>query len=278
MLSIGQFARAARLSPKALRRYDELGLLTPARIDPESGYRWYELDQLERARLVASLRQLDVPLAEVAAILDLEPAAAADRITTLWASSEAEHAARRDLARYLIDRLNGRSPAMYDVTVRDMPSRTLLCLHRDVENTAGVWTLGKEFIGIIRSQPFERIEGRTGAFFLIYHAEVTDDSDGPVEFCQPIPDDQAEQIANQFPQLSLRTEPAHQEAYVPLGDTQANPPRWQLLSDTLHSWVAEHHREPSDLGVRITYLATPPRTATSAPDSDFAVPLQLVRL
>ena len=39
--SIGEFARRSRLSPKALRLYDRLGLLSPAWIDPDSGYRWY---------------------------------------------------------------------------------------------------------------------------------------------------------------------------------------------------------------------------------------------
>ena len=44
--------------PKALRLYDELGLLPPARVDPDSGYRWYAAGQLDNARLVASLRQV----------------------------------------------------------------------------------------------------------------------------------------------------------------------------------------------------------------------------
>jgi hypothetical protein len=41
LLTIGVFAKASRLSPKALRLYDELGLLTPARVDPVTGYRRY---------------------------------------------------------------------------------------------------------------------------------------------------------------------------------------------------------------------------------------------
>lgn len=47
-LTIGAFAKASRLSPKALRLYDELGLLTPARVDPLTGYRHYAPAQLER--------------------------------------------------------------------------------------------------------------------------------------------------------------------------------------------------------------------------------------
>jgi hypothetical protein len=60
---IGEFARLSRLSPKALRRYDEPGLLRPARVDQYSGYRRYEAGQLDRARRVAWLRQTGMPLA-----------------------------------------------------------------------------------------------------------------------------------------------------------------------------------------------------------------------
>lgn len=53
LVTIGAFARLSRLSQKALRLYDELGLLPPAHVDPVSGYRFYAPEQLERARLVA---------------------------------------------------------------------------------------------------------------------------------------------------------------------------------------------------------------------------------
>jgi DNA-binding transcriptional MerR regulator len=70
-MSIGEFARQSRLSAKALRLYDELGLLPPAQVDEDSGYRFYEPGQLKQARLIAALRQLQVPLAEIKAILPL---------------------------------------------------------------------------------------------------------------------------------------------------------------------------------------------------------------
>jgi PPM family protein phosphatase len=64
-MSIGEFARRSRLSAKALRLYDELGLLSPARVDELSGYRYYESVQLEQAQLIATLRHVGVPLATV---------------------------------------------------------------------------------------------------------------------------------------------------------------------------------------------------------------------
>jgi len=105
MLTIGAFARASRLSAKALRLYDELELLRPARVDPHSGYRYYAVEQLERARLVAWLRRLGMPLARIREVCALGPADAAREIRAYWSQVEAETALRRDLAAFLVDHL-----------------------------------------------------------------------------------------------------------------------------------------------------------------------------
>ncbi|MFD8837218.1 MerR family transcriptional regulator [Streptomyces griseofuscus] len=107
LLTIGAFARVSRLSPKALRLYDELALLRPARVDPDAGYRYYAAGQLGRARLVAWLRRLGMPLAEIRAVCALEPGEAAREIGAYWARVEAETAMRRDLAAFLVDQLTG---------------------------------------------------------------------------------------------------------------------------------------------------------------------------
>ncbi|MFF8871058.1 MerR family transcriptional regulator [Streptomyces massasporeus] len=108
MLTIGAFAKACRLSPKALRLYDELDLLRPARVDPDTGYRYYAAGQLERARLVVWLRRLGMPLAEIRRVCllhDRDPSAAGREIRAHWARVEAETAVRRDLAAFLVDHL-----------------------------------------------------------------------------------------------------------------------------------------------------------------------------
>ncbi|MGW8671964.1 MerR family transcriptional regulator [Streptomyces niveus] len=110
-LTIGAFARASRLSPKALRLYDELGLLTPARVDGTTGYRYYVEAQLPRARLVAWLRRVGMPLARIGEVCDLyetDPPAAGLVIGAYWARVETEFAARRDLVTFLVDQLSGK--------------------------------------------------------------------------------------------------------------------------------------------------------------------------
>ena len=73
-ISIGEFARRSRLSLKALRLYDELGVLVPSRVDQVSGYRYYDTGQLDEARLVVMLRQLQLPLAAIKELLACDPA------------------------------------------------------------------------------------------------------------------------------------------------------------------------------------------------------------
>lgn len=112
LLTIGTFAKASRLSPKALRLYDELGLLTPARVDAVTGYRLYAPAQLDQARLVAWLRRLGMPLARIQQVCTLEAGPAAEEIRAFWAQVEADIAARRDLATFLVDHLSWKDPAM----------------------------------------------------------------------------------------------------------------------------------------------------------------------
>ena len=276
LMSIGEFARLSRLSAKALRLYDELELLPPAQVDPDSGYRWYAAGQLDNARLVASLRQIGVPLAQIQLILSLEPEAAAAQVGAYWSRAEADHAARRDLAGYLIDRLTGKRNVMYEVKVRDIPARSLLCLLRHASNKQEAWDLGKEVIGMLKAQPPPRVDGVAGAAFLIYYGEVNQDSDGPVEFCWPVPQDLAGQLAASFPGLTLRTEPAHQEAYIHVDQDPLTAAQSQLLSDSFTAWAAEQQRQPSDLGLRVTLLATtaPVTDASRRGGSDYALPLR----
>ena len=121
-LTIGDFARATGLSAKALRRYDELGLLRPARVDPYNGYRHYAAAQTERARLIAWLRRIGMPLGEIGRVCALYEGdaagaeAAARAIRAYWASVEADTAVRRDLADSLVARVKGNPTGMTTTT------------------------------------------------------------------------------------------------------------------------------------------------------------------
>jgi len=152
------------------------------------------------------------------------------------------------------------------------------------EISIGEFAFGQEFIAILRERPLPKIEGREGASFCIYWGWPSADSDGPVEWCTPVPAAQAHALAERYPELTLRAEPAHREAFVPLpvGPGGTSAVHLQLAAESLQAWGQEQETwaqeqgiederltlEPEDLGERITYLATGPTSV----DCDFAVP------
>lgn len=69
MLSIGEFARLGRVSPRMLRHYDQLGLLAPEHVDPETGYRSYGVRQLGRLHRLLALHDLGFTLAQLQGLL-----------------------------------------------------------------------------------------------------------------------------------------------------------------------------------------------------------------
>ena len=73
LMSIGEFATATWLSPKALRLYDRRGLLSPDRVDPFTGYSGYSDAQVDQARLISMLRRIDMSLEEIGELLALPP-------------------------------------------------------------------------------------------------------------------------------------------------------------------------------------------------------------
>jgi len=105
LMGIGDFARESGLTPKALRLYDDLGLLRPAEVDPFNGYRRYAPEQLPNARLVAHLRLVGMPLARIRTVLGLPPTRAADELRSYWRQVEADTASRREVVSGLLARL-----------------------------------------------------------------------------------------------------------------------------------------------------------------------------
>jgi DNA-binding transcriptional MerR regulator len=68
-LAIGDFSRATHLTVKTLRHYHETGLLEPAHIDHQTGYRRYTTEQIPVAQIIKRFRDLDMPLNEIRAVL-----------------------------------------------------------------------------------------------------------------------------------------------------------------------------------------------------------------
>jgi DNA-binding transcriptional MerR regulator len=73
MLTIGEFARLGQVSPRMLRHYDQIGLLTPDHVDRQTGYRSYAIAQLGRLHRLLALRDLGCSLEQICQLLDDDP-------------------------------------------------------------------------------------------------------------------------------------------------------------------------------------------------------------
>jgi DNA-binding transcriptional MerR regulator len=121
-LAIGDFSRATHLSVKTLRNYHRLGLLEPAEVDVETGYRRYTSDQIPTAQIIRRFRDLDMPLGEIAAVLKAPDVRTRnDLLAEHLGRLEIELAQTRAAVSSLRSLLQGPPPAL-DVTHRTEPS------------------------------------------------------------------------------------------------------------------------------------------------------------
>ncbi|WP_369217105.1 MerR family transcriptional regulator [Streptomyces flavofungini] len=245
LLSIGAFAARARLSPKALRLYDRLGLLAPAHVDEASGYRYYRTGQIERARTVALLRRLDMPLAGIAEMVELDGERAARSLDAYWAGIEERLAGQRTLARYLRGRLSGRNAELYatfEVKTVDVPERYVLSETRHVSaHELPAW-IGGSAERLERAAE-ERCGGLAAPHFVVYHADVSEESDGPAESCVPVVDADAARAwaadQGRATDAKVRVEPAHRLAYTRITKAQVAYPQIIAAFDAVEAWAAE---------------------------------------
>ncbi|WP_406125392.1 MerR family transcriptional regulator [Streptomyces sp. NBC_00989] len=243
LLTIGAFAARARLSAKALRLYDRLGLLAPDRVDEVSGYRYYRADQVERARLVALLRQLDMPLARIASVVETDGTDAADLLAAYWTDVETRIAGQRTLAEYLRARLSGRSSEMYGkfvVETVEVPEQVLITETRHtLADELPAW-IGAS-LGRLEAAARE-CGGVSAAPFVVYHAEVSMESDGPAESCVPVADEAAARAwaagQGRARQTAVRVEPARRLAYARITKAQVAHPQILAAFEAVEQWVA----------------------------------------
>lgn len=278
LLTIGAFAARARLSAKALRLYDRLGLLSPAQVDDSSGYRYYRADQVERARLVALLRQLDMPLTRIAEVLGAEGPEAADRLAAYWADVERRVAGQRTLAEYLRGRLSGRSSEMYEkfvIETVDVPAQVVITESRHtLADELPTW-IGAS-LGRLEAAARE-CGGPTGAPFVVYHSEVSMESDGPAESCVPVADEAAARkwAAERGPsrQTAVRVDPAARLAYTRITKAQVAHPQILAAFEAVEQWMAGQGLEMAG-PCREIYFADWDAAGPQDPVCDVAFPVK----
>jgi DNA-binding transcriptional MerR regulator len=267
LLSIGTIAQRSRLSVRALRIYDQLGLLPPVVVDPQSGYRYYRPEQVEKARLIGLMRRLEMPLEKIAETLDLDGAVAAKAIASYWQEVEAGHRERRKLVRYLEKYLSQKGEKMFEVKARSVPATQVISIQRKVLVDAL-----PTFIQEAMTDLFDQVGASGGdvesAPFVIYHGEVNKDSDGPVEVCVPVTG-----TVEPTGEAQVREEPAHDEFFTRITKAQVEFPMILDAYEAVHQQIAKADRQTGG-SPREIYFADWDAVGPSDPACDIAWPVK----
>ncbi|MEU6188061.1 helix-turn-helix domain-containing protein [Nocardia sp. NPDC047038] len=234
-LSIGEFSRLTWLSPKALRLYERRGLLLPDLVDEYTGYRYYRPSQADRARMIALLRRVGMPLERIGAVLD----STGEQRRALIEAYRVETIRAHQRAVALLDGLAG-SPTGEQLP-ENMPcvrsrvvnpwafiSRTLRTTAADlpshIERTAAVLAL-RAGARVSWTQPL----------VVVYHGEVSWESDGPIEVRVPIVDSDA----------ADGVEPEGMEFFVDVAFGEVQFPTILRSFDAVRDAAARDARRPS---------------------------------
>jgi DNA-binding transcriptional MerR regulator len=250
LMPIGRFSRASRLSVKALRLYDAEGLLVPAWVDPASGYRHYRPDQIRRAEAICVLRMVDMPLARVREVLDLD---SPEAVRAALAEHRALLAGRLDeqerMLRFLERLMNREDIAMpYDITIKTIEAQRVVGhrVHTSLENIGQA--VGEAFGGALGAIASAGAIP-AGIPFVVYHDIIDDQTDGEVEACIPVAPGAADGVAVDIPAAEV-VATLHRGPYMEIG------PAYEALG----AWLAEQGREPVG-PPREVYLNDPNETA-----------------
>ncbi len=238
LLPIGNFARATRLSQKALRLYDQLGILRPTYVEPESGYRYYHAEQLREARLIRMMRQMGMPLATIRQVLAASPAEAELLVQDHVRALEAQVVQARRMVHDVMSEFRKEERTMsLEVSVRTEASQPVVSttgrvrvdqLDRHIRDSLD------KLYGFVQ----ERGAVPAGAAFGLYHGTINEEDDGPIEVCVPV----REELPGNG-EVTSRTMPGGQVASVTLQGSACQFPQILKGYDAVYDWIRQNGYE-----------------------------------
>jgi effector-binding domain-containing protein len=254
LLPIGRFAKATRLSVKALRHYDELGLLRPAFVDPSSGYRYYRPAQANQAEAIRILRSVDMPLEEIAALLASgggEPAA--KRLALHRERLEARLDEHRRMLAFLQRLLDKEDVMPYEVTIKELPAQPVAAT-RATTDLGHISTAISDGVHLVLDELGRRGIEPAGPLQVVYHADqvLDEDTAAPIEICFPVAapfQGSGEVYATELPGGPAAVT-LHRGPYAEI------TPAYHTVS----GWIADHGHELAG-GPREVYLNVPGEVA-----------------
>jgi effector-binding domain-containing protein len=204
----------------------------------------------------------------VSAVMDAPRAERPAIVESYWADAERLFWSRRELVAHLFRTLpEGKdSYLMCEVKTREVAEQTVLTeqAYVDVARLRD-WIVT---VGLRQIEAANAIGGQTGPRAVIYHGEVSEDSDGPVEEILPIAPERAAEAT-----LPVRTEPAHREAFVAITRAQVRYPDILSAYDAVERWITENGLVVAG-PAREVYFADPSEGPDDELVADIAFPIE----
>jgi DNA-binding transcriptional MerR regulator/effector-binding domain-containing protein len=167
-VSVGRFAIMTHLSVKTLRHYHQVGLLEPAEVDPHTGYRYYALEQLPTAQLIRRLRDLQMPVAGVRAVLVAGSAGERDTLIAAHIDHLEAELAKTQAAVSSLRALLDNAPAQQPVHRRAESSYSALAITEeavDPEEIDGWWRDALHELRAAADEHGMRVTGAAGGLY-----------------------------------------------------------------------------------------------------------------
>lgn len=229
MFRIGDFSRLTQVTVKALRHYDSLGLLAPAHIDPDTGYRYYTSGQLPRLHRILALKDLGFSLEQVGRLLDAELSADQLRSMLLLKQDETREqiSAEQERLRRIEARLwqleTGAAPP-YDVVLKRVAAQPVASVRGRLATREAIGALFGE-LAIYQGR--HRLHG--GAWAAIWHEteyrERGIDAEATIATDDPVPAE-GRVVARTLPAVETMACVVHQGSPSAIGDGCEAVLRW----------------------------------------------------
>lgn len=235
MIRIGDFSKFSRVSIKALRYYDEMGLLKPVEVDRFTGYRYYEFDQLPRLYRILALKDLGFSLEEIGHLLEGELSTEQMRGMLKLRQAEirqhmvAEEQRLERVELWLKQIEQEDSMSQYDIVIKKVEALKVASVRGVVPTPPDQGSLWGELLDYLNQQKARMI----GPPQAVYHDPDFRERDWDIEVCMPIADEMpATQRVNiaSLPEVETMACVVHTGSFATIGQAY----------DALGKWIGEN--------------------------------------
>jgi DNA-binding transcriptional MerR regulator len=279
MFKIGEFSRLGQVSSRMLRHYDQLGLLKPSQTDKFTGYRYYTIDQLARLHRIVALKELGIPLEQIAGLLKRDGNLSAEKLRGMLLMRQGELERELKARQTQLVEVEARlrqieqegQPSPYEIVVKAVPAQTVASIRAVSPTIEGMGyyclALYAQLYADLRREGIPALQPE----ITLYHNEEYTETDIEVEASLPIAPSHLQQARPQA-EFEMRELPAADlvAALIYEGPfTEMTPAMLALLG-----YVGTHGHTPAG-PLRELHLSGPAHDAAGVPQANPVVELQI---